>query len=179
MSSKQLAIDAVTVLNYLVGDMVVPVRIREDYAARMGQTPAHPETAKAVNRFCLSQLVLALSKWLEFYDHYARILPRVCVSDCKALNAELKKRELKKFRNTVVGHIWNKENKRPLSGHEIEAAFQSLVNGDADVFVAWCNSTGKNTYPNTIVSIVERVRDEIIREHGISEVEIVGSKDAT
>src|SRR5439155_9112883 len=91
---------------------------------------------------------------------------------CKRLVKEVERRQIRRFRNTFVGHIWSKKLSRPLTQDEIEAAVQKIVEGDQDAFALWCNNHEANVYPATVISIVERTRDRIRENFNLSEAEL-------
>jgi hypothetical protein len=93
------------------------------------------------------------------------VIPDDCRDACKGLLREVTRRNIQTFRNTFVGHIWDKEKNRPLTEDEIEAAANTIVEGDEEAFVAWCNDVSANEFPNTVVSIVEHTRDRILEKY--------------
>ena len=121
---------------------------------------------------CLSRLFLTLDKWAEFYARFHHVVPADCRGACKQLVKEVARRKIRSFRNTFVGHIWSKKSRRPFTQDEIGAAVLETVEGDQEAFVRWCNNHEANVYPTTVVSIIERARDRIREEFGLSEAEL-------
>ena len=126
----------------------------------------------------LSYLFLTLDKWTEFYERFHDVIPDDCRSECKSLVKEVHRRKIKGFRNTFVGHIWDKKQGRPLTGAEIEAAADAIVDGDEDAFSTWCNNREHNEYPDTVVSIVEHTRDRLSEDYMLTESELFPGKGA-
>ena len=121
---------------------------------------------------CVSYLILSLAKCAEFWRHFQDVVPADCSAEWKRLLREVDRREIKQFRNTFVGHIWDTKLCRPLTNPEIEQAVTTIVDGDEEAFIAWCNNTDGNMYPKTVVSIVEKTRDRIGEEAKLTDQEI-------
>ncbi len=172
------AIHAFHILNYFVGDLVAASQVRRLFQSPGVTSKVSPATIACVNRMCLSYLFLTLDQWAEFYDRFHFVIPADCRADCKWLLKEVRRRDIKRFRNTFVGHIWDKKLSRPLTGPEVEAAAETIVEGDQDAFSAWCNNHDGNVYPDTVVSIVEHTRDRIREEFDLTESELFPGKGA-
>lgn len=151
---------AVAILNYLLGDVVAAVEVRRLYLST-GQANA----SAAVSRMALSYLFLTLDKWIEFYERFGRVIPEDCREPAKVLKKEIEQRGIRRFRNTFVGHIWDKKRARPLTADEVAEAADAIVKGDEDAFCRWCNDPDGNVYPNTVVSVIERTRDRLSQEY--------------
>lgn len=109
------AISAYHVLNHLVDDLVAATRVRDVFQSPVLMDQLSNSAAGCLNRMCLSYLFLTRVKWTEFYDRFHRVIPDDCRPECKALLKEIERRKLKQFRNTVVGHIWDKKKGRVLA----------------------------------------------------------------
>jgi hypothetical protein len=121
----------------------------------------------AVQKMCFSHLVLSFCKLLEFRERYHKLVPEIHREALKSLNAEIRRRGAKDFRNKVAGHIWDNKLQRPLRHSEIIAQLDGLIGKHADDFLYWINNPESNTYPETVVSVVETIRDAITRVHAI------------
>jgi hypothetical protein len=170
--SRTDAIQAFHLLNHFVGDLLAGSQVRRQYQSLAIANRVSAITAGCVNRMCLSHLFLTLQKWTEFYERFHHVVPADCRPTCKKLFKEVQRRQVSRFRNTFVGHIWDKKRRRPLTEEEIEAAVRQIVEGDQDAFARWCNDHEGNVYPVTVVSIVERTRDRIRKVFGLSEAEL-------
>ena len=53
------------------------------------------------------------------------------------------------------------------------AQLDVLIGEHADDFLNWINNPASNSYPETIVSVVETVRDAIAKEQSINPSEIL------
>lgn len=177
-NNRQDAIHAFHILNYFAGDLLAASRVRQLYQSPCATSKASPAVIASVNRMCFSYLILTLDKWAEFYDRLRYVIPEDCRADCKSLLKEVRRRDIKRLRNTFVGHIWDKKLNRPFTGPEIEAAVETIVKGDQDAFFAWCNNPDGNVYPDTVVSIVEHTRDRIREEFDLTESELFPEKGA-
>ena len=169
---RQDAIDAFHILNYFVGDLFAASQVRRLFHSPDVTSRLKPSTVACVDRFSLGYLFLTLDKWTEFYDRFHRVIPDDCRSECKSLRKEIRRRKIKEFRNTFIGHIWDKKRGRPLTETEIEAAANGIVEGDQEAFSTWCNNHEGNQFPHTVISIVECTRDRIREEFGLTDEEL-------
>jgi len=172
-ADRDTAIDAVDVLNDLIADLVAGTNVFKDYRQRLKSGSFRLEQMSAVQKMCFSHLALSFCKLLEFWEHYQRLVPDNHRDNLKSLNAEIRRRGAKEFRNKVAGHTWDKKLQRPLRHSEIMAQLNGLIRKHADDFLHWINNPEDNTYPKTVVSVVETIRDAIAHEHNIDPSEII------
>lgn len=170
---RDTAIDAVDVLNDLIGDLIAGTNVFVDYRQRLKSGQFRVDQMSAVQKMCFSHLVLSLCKLLEFWEHYQGLVPDIHREDIKRLNTEIRRRGAKEFRNKVAGHVWDNKFQRPLRHSEIMSQLDGLIGEHADDFLNWINNPASNPYPETIVSVVETIRDAIAREHAIGPSEIL------
>lgn len=169
---RQDAISAFRVLNYFVGDLVAASQVRDLFLSEKISATVPPRAANCVHRMCLSYLFLTLDKWSEFYRRFNSIIPSDCKPACSQLRRQIERRGIRKFRNTFVGHVWDKDLDRPLTEQEVQAAADRITDGDEAAFAAWCNDHSRNHFPATVVAIVEHTRDRIREEFGLRHDEI-------
>jgi len=167
------AIDALDVLNDLIGDLIAGTNVFIDYRQRLIQGGFSEEQLSAVQKMCFSHLALSFCKLIEFYKRYHRLVPENHREVLKNLNAEIRRRGVRDFRNKVAGHIWDKKLQRPLRHSEIMLQLNSVIGKHADDFLYWINNPKNNTYPETIVSVVETIRDSIAKEYVIDPAEVI------
>jgi len=171
-NKRQDAIHAFHILNYFVGDLVAASQVRRLFQSPDVTSKVSSTTVACVNRMSLGYLFLTLDKWTEFYERFRHVIPDDCRSECKSLFKEVRRRKIKGFRNTFVGHIWDKKRGRPLTEIEIEAAVDAIVDGDQEAFSTWCNNHERNEYPDTVVSIVEHTRDRLREDFKLTQAEL-------
>ena len=171
--NRQDAIHACRILNYFVSELVTGSRVRSIFHSSIVSRKASVATISCVDRMSLAYLILTLDKWTEFYDRFHCVIPEDCREVCKDLYKEVNRRKIKQFRNTFVAHIWDKKLNRPLTSPEIQELADTITEADEDAFCTWCNNPAENTYPNTVVSIVETTRDRILDEFDIKDDEAV------
>jgi hypothetical protein len=127
----------------------------------------------SIQRICLSHTALALCKFTEFYDRFKTVIPTEHCDVCKALVREIADRGVVEFRNKCVGHIWDKEQNRPLVHSEIMVKLDRMTKNNFGEFLKWINDPSGNIYPRTVVSIVETVRDSLARQYSLTPNEII------
>src|SRR5688572_15995678 len=106
------AIDAVDVLNDLVGDFVTGSMVLREQEAHFKKGALTLHQMVGVQKMCLSHLVLALAKCIEFWEKYHGLVPAKHRDTFKLMNRKIRAREVASFRNSCVGHIWNDEQQR-------------------------------------------------------------------
>lgn len=169
----QNAIDAVDVLNDFVGDLVTGTNLFREYDQQYRRDKLPFELMIPIQRMCLSYIVLALSKWTEAYDKYHAIFPSEFSNIYKRLNADIRKRGILEFRNKCVGHIWDKKTNKPLTHSEVMGRLSIITEGSIHNFLNWINNLHDNTFPKTVVSIIEKIKDHIVIKHGIHPDEVI------
>ena len=172
-NNRENAIDAADVLNDLISDFIAGTNTFRDYRNRYKAGTFSLYQMSAVQKMCFSHIALAFCKLLEFWEKYREIVPEEHCQNLKSINSKLSKTGVLKFRNKVAGHIWDRKNQRPLYHSEIMTMLEKMIGENVDDFLNWINDPNNNVYPNTIISIVETIRDSISNEHNIDPAEIV------
>jgi hypothetical protein len=119
----------------------------------------------------VSHLVLNLAKLVEFHSRYAQILPVQERAAWRSVRKELEKREVVKFRNSVIGYIWDREKDRPLFDSEVDAYIARIAKNDPVDFVEWIIGQTPHTKAQSIVSLLERTRNQLRDTHRITNAE--------
>jgi hypothetical protein len=167
------AAEAANVLNDFIGDFITGVMVFREYSQQYQMGKMTLEAMVPIQKMCFSNIVLAFAKFEEFWNHYHELIPQKYCVDCKNILKSLRARKVKDFRNKCVGHIWDKEKHRPLAHSEVMCALSTLAAPDFDSFLNWVNTPRGNVYPNTVVSIVEAVRDALILQHDLLPEEVI------
>jgi len=167
------AVEAFRFLNEYVGDLVAGARSLELFETSPLFANVSGSMRLILRRMCLSHLVVTLSKWGEVYDRYRDVLPDDVLQACRDLRKELDRRGVRIFRNTVVGHIWDKKLQRPLTVSEIESRLAMVIGNDLASFRTWINNPAGNEFPHTVVAVCERVRDRIGEQHGLGSADLL------
>ncbi len=167
------AVDATDILNDFVGDLVSGVMVLIEYRAILLNDPAQKDALIAIQKMCLSHLILTLNKWLEFYEKYHSLFDGELKNECKELTKRIKNRNIDTFRNKCVGHIWDKNKKRPMYNSEIEKYLNKIMLNDIEKFLLWLNNPTRNEYPDSVVSIIEKCRESIVKKYNIGHDEIL------
>jgi len=163
--SRNKAIDAADTLNDFIGDLITGVMVLRKYAIEQQKGRVITQQMIAIQKMCLSYIVLTLCKFLEFWEHYHDLVPYEHHDVCKAL--------VKKFRNKCVGHLWDTKKQRILAHSEVLKRLEVVIENDLLSFLNWINDPKSNSYPSTVVSIVETVRDALLAGHAIQPDEII------
>ncbi len=138
--TREAAVNAADSLNELIGDLVTgSMLLREwDVSFRAGRTTLLLFTG--IQKMCLSHIVLALHKFIEFYERYHNALSAEHRATAKALIREIKRRGVIEIRNKFVGHMWDNILGRPLMHSEIMSRLTGMAEGDLLGFVEWINN---------------------------------------
>jgi hypothetical protein len=169
---REKAVHAVDILNDFIGDLIGGTMLLRHWAGEV-QAGRYPQsTMLNVQKICVSHLVLTLCKFVEFYQRFKSVIPPEYQDRCKALLGAIDQKGVVDFRHKYVGHIWDKDRKRPLMHSEILAHLDQMTDGDMSGFLAWVNNPGPDESPFDVVSIVETVRDALRSKHSIQPNEI-------
>lgn len=169
---RERALQAYRLLNDMLLDLLVGPRSIELYDSSGFTSHMTPVTLTGLKRMTISHTIVSLAKWVEFYDRYKQVIPQDVREQAKALSAEILRRGVRDFRNKVVGHIWDDDAKRPLLREEIDSYFERMFPNGRRAFMLWVNDPADQVFPNTVVSVVQKVRDRIAEEHAITEQEV-------
>lgn len=160
-AERVLVLDAINVLNDIFYDLVAGTMVFQNYQSRFAMGKFPQSGIVAVQKMCVSQLILGLNKLCEFWKVYHHLVPAELRPEMKALVSELQKRGIREFRNTVVAHIWDKKRSRPRTQFEIIAQLNEISANCPGGFLLWINNPDDYTYPNTVVSIIQNLRDKL------------------
>lgn len=69
--------------------------------------------------------------------------------------------------DSTFGHIWDTGEDRPLTEDEILLCVETITRGDEDSFLLWCNDPDDNSFPRTVIGVIELVRDRIKEEYDV------------
>ncbi len=161
------AIEAFDILNDFIGDCVTPVNVFQYFLIKWKGDEERKQSLNAVFRLCASQAILTLYKWVEFYKKYHSLIPEELKTETKLLLKRIEAREIEEFRNSHIGHIWNKTENRPLYNSEIDKLLRRITLGHAGNFMMWIHNSEDNSYPKTVVSIIMKLRDLIGQNYSI------------
>ena len=84
----------------------------------------------------------------------------------------LKNKKIVEFRNKVVGHVWDKDKRAPITDEEHDNYIKQIYGGNFESFLLWVNNPGNNIYPKTVVSIVEYTKNKIAKDYNIIDAEV-------
>lgn len=171
-TNRDKAKEAFRLLNDLFVDLIAAPQAHRLLSLALNNVankkPAHDAAVVGVNRLCLFHIIMALAKVSELYKKNKDILPEACRADFKALVTRIEDRGILQFRNTVAGHLYDKDTKKPLTSAEVDSRVDVITQGDPRAFFRWVNGEKENPYPTTVVSIVQRARDLLRDEHEFS-----------
>ena len=170
---RERAIDACDVLNDFIGDLITGVMVFRDYVSSHQQGKTRLEMMVSVQKMCMSNIVLGLTKFEEFWVNFHDLVPEDHRSSCKAILRRMNQRKIGNFRDTYVGHIIDLKTKCPLKKSDVEAAFRVIAEPGIDEFLRWINDPKSNAHRDSVVSVVEAVRDTLQQAYGITPDEII------
>ncbi len=165
-------LDAIDALDDIFNTLIAGTMVFHNYQTRFTMGEFSQPGIVAVQKMCVSHLILGLNKLCEFWKVFHRLVPVELRPEMKALVSELQRRGIKEFRNTVVAHVWDKKRRRTRTQSEIIAQLNQISAGDPGGFLMWLNNPNGNAYPKTVVSIVQALRDHLIEQHDVNADEI-------
>jgi len=170
---RDRAIEAVRILNEFVGDLVAgTMGLLHFESQAVVSTLNNKNTSLILRRMCISYLVITLSKWVELFERYKAVFPQDAKQACRGLEREIRRRNIRDFRNTVVGHVWDRNLKRPLSRSEVDARLARTFAGSEQDFLLWINNPNDNSFPKTVVSVCEHTRNRIMESFDLKAVDL-------
>lgn len=170
-TEKSSVLDAIYVLNDLVDVLLAGTGVFESYQSRFARGECSQSGIVAVQKMCVSHLILGLNKLCEFWKVFHHLVPAELRPEMKALVSKLQKPEVKEFRNTVVAHIWDKKRGRAPTQAEAMALLNQ-ISGHPGSFLLWLNNPNDSAYPKTVFSIVKNLRDRLCELHGVRADEV-------
>jgi hypothetical protein len=169
---KLKAIEAYKILNDILADLVIGTRSVEHLFNLLQSVPRDESYKIGVTRLCAFHIILSLTKYIEFYQHYKNVIPVEVRGSCKDLMKNLKNKKIVEFRNKVVGHVWDKDKRAPITDEEHDNYIKQIYGGNFESFLLWVNNPGNNIYPKTVVSIVEYTKNKIAKDYSIIDAEV-------
>ena len=166
-------VDAIDVLNDLVGDLGTGTNVLRDYHAQAAAGKMPADILSGVQRLCVSHIVLGCCKFIEFYERFHDVVPEEHRPVAKRLLKELNARGMVEFRNTVAGHIRHNQLGRPLRNSEITGLLQEMMRGSVEGFLSWVNELQSGARNETVTAVIESLRDALIELHEVSPDEVL------
>ena len=169
--SRDTAIDAIDILNDLMGEIMNGVDVYKHYVEDHKTGIVTFDDMAGVQRLCFTSIILALNKVREFNKRYLRIVPQgVHRAALTQLQEAIVARGIPEFRDHCIGHIWNLKTKQPVKHSEVMERLSVIVGGNVTVFVKWLNSTESG---GTVVGILESIRDTLKEEYSVIVSEVI------
>jgi len=171
-TDRKTILDAIYVLNDIFDYLVAGTMVFDTYQLKYELGEFSQPGIVAVQKMCVSHLILGLSKFVEFWEYYHHLIPDELKPEVKVTVSKLQSQDLKHFRNTVVAHIWDKKLKRTRTQIEVIEQLNRISNNSPKTFLTWINNPRGNVYPKNLVSIVETIRDRLREKHSVTAVEV-------
>lgn len=172
-ADRNSILDAIYVLNDIFDYLVAGTMVFDRYQMKYKSGAFSQSGIVAVQKMCVSHLILGLIKLVEFWEYYHYLVPDELRPELKATVSKLQSsRDLKDFRNTVVAHIWDKKLRRTRTQLEAIELLNRISDNNPKAFLSWLNNPNGNIYPKNLVSIVETLRDCLRKKHSVSAEEI-------
>jgi len=168
-NNVRLTREAFRLASDLMMDLVAGTQTFYLLSQRFDALPAPEVVRTSVTRLCLFHTIITLSKWTEFYDRYKAIIPEDMRDTAKTLRKEIHDRGIVEFRNKVVGHLWDEDQRRALTNAEIEDRLNELTRGDIPAFLKWVHDGKQAPSAETAAGMIEQVRDRIREDYGLSD----------
>lgn len=171
-TDRNSILDVIYVLNDIFDNLVAGTMVFDRYQSKYESGEFPQPGIVAVQKMCVSHIVLGLSKLVEFWEHYHHLVPDELRPEVEAAVSKLQSQDLKHFRNTVAAHIWDKKLGRTRTQFEVIEQLNRISDNNPKAFLSWLNDPNGNVYPKNLVSIVEALRDHLREEHSVSADEV-------
>ncbi len=165
------ALDAARLLDRLLIDVIVGTRSLDIFERLNSKNTIHAVVFHGMRRMSHSHTLLGLSKLIEFYKAYNSLIPPACRIPCKNMMKIIESKKIYDFRSKYVAHVIDEDTGRLLNLNELEDYIDAIFGQDEMNFFKWVNDQ-KNVFPTTVVSVLEKTRDEMMKENGISKREM-------
>jgi hypothetical protein len=165
--------DAFRLTNDLLHDLISGFGVYTSLRIIFDQSPTPiPEDVRtAVKRMSLFHIILTLAKWVEFYDRYRAVIPADVRDIAKDLRNDVQSRGIVRFRNNVVGHIWDDEQGRALTNAEVEERLYGFIDAGFGDFMSWA-ADADSSAPDRPVHVIEKVRDAIRAAYKLTDADL-------
>ena len=170
-NTRDRALDAARLVDRLLVDVVVGTRSLEIFERLNSRTTIHPVVFHGMRRMSHFQTLLGLSKFMEFYKAYHNLIAPECRTPCKNIIKIIESKRIYDFRSKYVAHVIDDDTGCPLDLNKLEKYIEGIFGEDETNFIRWVNDQ-KNVFPTTVVSVLEKTRDEIMNQNKISKEEI-------
>ena len=156
--------EAISILDTLILDTMVGLRSLDIFSALDDKRSLSANMRAGLSRLSTTHLVLALAKWMEFYERYRNLIPQRTAVTANTVYRDLEKRGVRDFRNKVVGHIWDKDVKKPLSAEDTQERLAKVIGPDEEAFNRWIYNPGAMDRTSHLVGLTEEIRDALRTE---------------
>jgi hypothetical protein len=153
--------EAVSILNMFILDAMVGLRSLDIFSAIDDKRPLSVNMRAGLSRLSTTHLILALAKWMEFYERYKSLIPQSTAATAKTVYSNLKTRGVRDFRNKVVGHIWDKDVGKPLSKEDMQERLARVIGPDEEAFNRWIYNPSATDPTSHLVGLTEEIRDAL------------------
>jgi len=156
--------EAVSILDMLILDTMVGLRSLDIFSAIDDKRSMSVNMRAGLTRLSTMHLILALAKWMEFYEHYKNLIPERSAANAKTVYKDLKRRGVRDFRNKVVGHIWDKDVGKHLSKEDTQKWLARVIGPDKAAFNRWIYNPGATDCTSHLVGLTENIRNALRKE---------------
>ena len=171
-ATRRRAAEAFHLSNELVMDLTVGANVYEVFRKPALHDRLLDVSFIGVTRMCVFHIVLCLAKWAELYDRYKSVLPEDLRRPCRELAKELRRREVRRFRNKIAGHIWDTDLNAPLPTAEVMDRLSTVCDGDFPAFLRWVNDPDASRSLDTVVGLIQVTRDRIADEYSLTDADL-------
>lgn len=171
-TNRKNIVDAIYILNDLFDGLVAGTQVIQDYQSRFERGQVTKESIVAVQKMCVSQLILVLSKLNEFWESFNDVIPPELRPEIGELVSKIGRLNVKEYRNTVVAHIRDTRNSRVQTQFEAMKILNRISANSPRAFLEWLNNPMDNQYPKTVLSIVAKLRDSLREAYKVGPEEV-------
>lgn len=156
--------EAVSILDMLILDTMVGLRSLDIFSDINDKRSLSVNMRAGLTRLSTTHLILALAKWMEFYERYKSLIPERTAVSAKIVYKDLKGRGVRDFRNKVAGHIWDKDVGKPLSKEDTQKWLARVIGPDEAAFNRWIYNPDATDRTSHLVGLTEKIRNALRKE---------------
>lgn len=174
-TQRERAIAFCRELNQVALDLRIATRVLAHFDRYDESQFKEPDDVAGIVKMCVGHQVLALARFDQLVDPHWDLIPDGQRGVCAAIRGEIARREVHRFRGSIVAHPFDGRGGPLLLPSEANRRFaEGLGKGDAGSWHRWISPwDGNEDQTPGVTQHLNVLRDAIARHHGINERELL------